>query len=75
MWFLCFTLGDTKTFPKVFMGLILILSPILIWELYGIMARLVIWQGVHTQSLVMNTLNWTVNLPKDLGEQTELIYQ
>lgn len=75
MCFFCFTLGDTKTFPKVFMGLILILSPILIWELYGIMARLVIWQGVHTQSLVMNTLNCTVNLPKDLGEQTELIYQ
>ena len=74
MWFLCFTLRETKTFPKVFMGLILILPPILIWELYGIMARLVIWQGVYTQSLVMNTLNWTVNLPKDLGEQTELIY-
>lgn len=76
MWLLCFTLGETKTFPKVFMGLILILPPILIWELCGIMTRLVIWQGVHTQSLVaMDTLNETDNLPKDLGEQTELIYR
>lgn len=76
MWFLCFTLGETKTFPEVFMGFILILPPILIWELCGIMARLVIWQGVHTQSLVaMNTLNQTVKLPKDLGEQTQLIYR
>lgn len=50
MWSLCFTIDETKTFPKVFLGLILILPPTLIWELCGIMAGLVIWQGIHTQA-------------------------